>query len=58
MENDRSNLGDEFDLKLTYGYSDDVQFNLLAACFIPGTVFTNKNNNIAKEVIGSVSMVF
>lgn len=57
MESD-SDLGDEFDLKLTYDYTEDVQFGLLAAYFIPGTAFADVNNNTAKEVIGSVSVVF
>lgn len=53
-----SNLGDEFDLKLTYDYTEDVQFGLLAAYFIPGTAFADVNNSVAKEVIGSVNVVF
>ncbi len=57
MESD-SDLGDEFDLKLAYNYTEDVQFGLLGAYFIPGTAFADSNNSVAKEVIGSVSVVF
>ena len=57
LEND-SDLGDEFDLKLTYDYTEDVQFGLLVAYFIPGTAFADSNDDTAKEVIGSVSVVF
>jgi hypothetical protein len=51
-------LGDEIDLKLTYDYSEDVQFGLEAGVFIPGDAFANANDDEAYEVIGSVSVSF
>jgi hypothetical protein len=63
-------LGTEYDLTLTYDYTEDVQFNVLGALFLPGNVFSSGGNptgvafNISKadnacsEVIGSMKVTF
>jgi len=54
-------LGQEFDTKWTYDYTEDVQFGLLSSVFIPGGAFekdTAGNQSIATEVIGSMKVTF
>lgn len=58
LEGDKDYLGNEIDLRLAYDYTEDVQFGLLAAWFIPGSAFAEVNHNTAKEVIGSVKVTF
>lgn len=51
-------LGSELDLELTYDYTEDVTFGLLAAWFFPGDVFTSPNDDDANLVVGTVSLAF
>lgn len=58
-------LGQEIDLKLTYDYTEDVQFGLLAGVFLPGSAFLKgttvtdgSGRNAAGEVIGSMRVTF
>ncbi|MCX5705114.1 MAG: alginate export family protein [Candidatus Omnitrophica bacterium] len=62
-------LGQELDVTFTYDYTEDVQFNLLGAVFVPGNVFSSsdanglltaapRSNNAANEVIGSMKVTF
>jgi hypothetical protein len=59
-------LGQEVDLKLTYDYTEDVQFSLLTGVFLPGNAFakgtevtgTNAGRDAAGEVIGSMKVTF
>ena len=60
-----SSLGQELDAKLTYDYTEDVQFGLLAGIFLPGRAFerggdatSGENRNTATEVIGSMKVTF
>ena len=63
-------IGQEFDLTLTYDYTEDVQFSLLGGMFLPGKSInkgiesTSAGNNTpharatATEVIGSMKITF
>jgi hypothetical protein len=58
-------LGQEVDAKVTYDYTEDVQFSLLAGVFMPGSAFdagsasdTQGNRSTAGEVIGSMKVTF
>jgi hypothetical protein len=52
------NAGDEVDLQLTWDYTEDVSFNLLAAWFFPGAHFESPNNDAATDVVGTVKLSF
>jgi len=52
------NLGQEFDLTLTYDYTEDVQLSLLGGLFVPGDAFHQDNESNASEVIGSMKVSF
>ncbi len=54
----RSHLGDEVDMVLTYDYTEDVQLGLNAGLFIPGTAFNDANDRNATQVIGSMKVIF
>lgn len=59
-------LGQELDMKLTYDYTEDVQFGLLTGMFFPGKTWaktfldthTNQHRQMASELITSVSVKF
>lgn len=53
-----TNLGQELDLQLTYDYSSDVSFNLLAGYFFPGKYWLADQNDVAKDIVGSVKLTF
>jgi len=58
------NIGDEVDASLVYDYTEDVQFNLTGAWFIPGKYYdgaapdTDRSKDLASEVTGSVRVAF
>jgi hypothetical protein len=55
----RSNkLGNEVDLDLTYAYTEDVKFGVSGGMFFAGTKISNGNNDIAKQLLSSVSVAF
>ena len=55
-------VGQEIDLTANWEYTEDVSFNLLAGWFVPGNVYDNyrgnKTNNVATDLVGSVSVSF
>ena len=51
-------VGTELDTVLTYNYTDDVQFGVIYGVFAPGNVYRNPNDNVAQELISSVSVKF
>ncbi|NOZ64603.1 MAG: alginate export family protein [Caldiserica bacterium] len=61
---DSRKLGSEWDLALTYDYTEDVQFGLTYAVFTPGRGITKAldsldiNDAQAKALIGSVKVTF
>jgi len=58
MRDGKKSLGHEVDLKLTYDYTEDVQFALNTGAFIPGEAFDSKNKKTASQVIGSMKVTF
>jgi hypothetical protein len=58
MKSDKKNLGQEFDVMLTYDYTEDVQFMLNTGAFLPGTAFNDPNDDMATQVIGSMKVSF
>jgi len=54
----KSALGNEFDANLTYDYTEDVQFGLNAAWFVPGDAFNKVNRKTASQIIGSMKVTF
>jgi hypothetical protein len=55
---DSKDIGDEIDLMLTYDYTEDVQFSVLSAWFMPGDLYSNEISDTASEVVASVSVDF
>ncbi|MDD2752510.1 MAG: alginate export family protein, partial [Candidatus Omnitrophica bacterium] len=56
-------LGQEYDLTLTYDYTEDVQFSLLGGLFLPskninGNIDTDDMRATAGELIGSMKVTF
>jgi hypothetical protein len=51
-------LGNETDLNLTYNYTEDVTFGVSVGWFVPGDVFTNKDNETASQAIANVGVKF
>ena len=51
-------IGSEVDLMLTWDYTEDVQFDLLAAWFWPGDVYTGSMDDTATDVVGSMKLSF
>jgi len=50
--------GSEFDLELTWDYTEDVSFGLLAACFFPGAMYVKGSKDVATDIVGSVKLSF
>ncbi|MFA5100533.1 MAG: alginate export family protein, partial [Candidatus Omnitrophota bacterium] len=58
MTGDSRDLGHELDLHLTYDYTEDVQFGLMAGIFSPGKAFAPSQRKDATQVIGSMKVTF
>ncbi|OPX29719.1 MAG: hypothetical protein B1H08_03260 [Candidatus Omnitrophica bacterium 4484_171] len=58
IKNSNKDLGDEIDLYAVYDYTEDVQFKLTSACFIPGSWFSSVNDDTAYSFKGSVKVAF
>jgi len=58
MDGNQKDLGNEYDLHLTYDYTDDVQFGLMGGIFTPGKAFAPDNRKDATQVIGSMKVTF
>lgn len=56
--NTKKNIGDELDLQLTWDYTEDVTFGLLAGWFFPGSHFVDGNDDIATDLVGTVKLSF
>ena len=56
--NTNNTIGDEVDLQLTWDYTEDVSFNLLAAWFFPGKHFASPQNDTATDIVGSIKLSF
>lgn len=51
-------IGSEFDLTLTYDYTEDVSFSLLAGWFFPGKYWVSTQDDMATDVVGTVKVAF
>ncbi len=58
VDQDKKALGNEFDLELTYDYTEDVVIGLNTGIYLPGSVFTEANDNAATQAILSVLVNF
>ncbi|MFH1847266.1 MAG: alginate export family protein [Candidatus Omnitrophota bacterium] len=56
--NGANELGSELDLVVTWDYTEDLSFNLLAGWFFPGNHFENSQNDVATDVVGTVKLSF
>jgi len=51
-------LGNEYDVNLTYNYTEDVTFGVSLGWFIPGDAFSSNNNNVAQQALANVAVKF
>jgi hypothetical protein len=51
-------LGTEFDFGLTWDYTEDVSFGLLAAWFWPGDFYYGPSSDTATDIVGTVKLSF
>lgn len=51
-------LGKEIDLDLTYDYTEDVSIGASFGYFLPGTLFDQRNDNSAKQVLVNLNVAF
>ena len=51
-------IGNELDLSLTYDYTEDVSFNLLAGWFFPGKYWISGTDDTATDIVGTVKVAF
>jgi len=58
VDGNNRNLGDEIDVYAVYDYTEDVQFKLTSACFIPGSWFSSVNDDTAYSLRGSIKVAF
>ncbi len=55
---DKKNIGNEYDVNLTYAYTEDVKFGLNLGWFVPGTVFAAGNDSTASQALANVVVAF
>jgi hypothetical protein len=51
-------IGWEVDTQVTYDYTEDVSFGLVAAWFNPGDFYTSPNDETATDLVSSVKVTF
>ncbi len=51
-------IGWEIDTAITYAYTEDVTFQVMANWFIPGELYSSPNDETASEYISRVTVVF
>jgi plastocyanin len=51
-------LGWEIDTTVTYSYTEDVTFGLMANWFVPGEYYNAPNDETAMEMVSSVKVTF
>ena len=51
-------LGNEYDVNLTYNYTEDVTFGVSVGWFVPGDVFLKENKNTASQALADVAVKF
>ena len=58
VASEERDFGDEIDAYLVYDYTEDVQFKLIGAWFIPGDMFASSNDDVAYSIRGSLKVNF
>jgi len=59
VNTDKLDIGDEFDINMTWDYTEDVQFGLLAGWFFPGDHFSSgAGSDTATDIVGTVKLSF
>ncbi len=51
-------MGTEFDVQLTWDYTEDVSFGILGACFFPGGFYYDQSDDVATDLVGTVKLSF
>jgi len=51
-------LGNEYDINLTYNYTEDVTFGVSVGWFVPGDVFLKENSTTASQALADVAVKF
>ncbi len=51
-------LGAELDVGITWDYTEDVSFGVLAAWFFPGTFYYDQSDSTATDLVGTVKLSF
>jgi len=51
-------LGNEYDVNLTYNYTEDVTFGVSLGWYVPGTAFSKVNRDTASQALADVGVKF
>jgi hypothetical protein len=55
---DARGLGNEFDLNMTYNYTEDVTFGVSLGWYVPGSALYSQNRDAASQAIASLGVKF
>ena len=58
LQRSRGWVGSELDVSANWDYTEDVSFNILAGCFMPGEVYYDEDKGVATDLVGSVKVSF
>lgn len=58
VTNNNSKIGNEFDLDVTYAYTEDVTFGVSAGMLIPTSAKYNNDDKTARQLLTSVKVAF
>jgi len=51
-------IGNEYDVNLSYNYTEDVTFGVSLGWFAPGKAFSNVNHDTASQALADVAVKF
>ena len=51
-------LGNEYDVNLTYNYTEDVTFGVSLGWYVPGSALYSQNRDAASQAIASLGVKF
>jgi hypothetical protein len=54
----RTGLGNEYDVNLTYNYTEDVTFGVSLGWYVPGSALSSINKDTAQQALASVGVKF
>ncbi|MDE1921117.1 MAG: alginate export family protein, partial [Candidatus Omnitrophica bacterium] len=55
---DARGLGNEYDVNLSYNYTEDVTFGVSLGWYVPGSALSNTNRDTASQAIASLGVKF